>query len=196
MLFDYIFRDLARLLPSYRLKQRKEYIRERCMQRRRILKEEEVSVCSAEVSEQVAATEEYRNASVVLLYYPVHNEIDLRSLCVRNPEKTFLLPVTHRRSLELRPYNGEESMQKGRYGIPEPQTPTYTGKVDLILVPGVAFDHRHNRLGRGGGYYDRFLKRYSRTPKIGVGYSFQLLDSVPHSMSDRKVNRVIVSHTK
>ena len=66
------------------------------------------------------------------------------------------------------------------------------GKIDLILVPGVAFDKRGNRLGRGGGYYDRFIKSQPPTTTlVGVAYDFQLVDKVPANRRDQKMHHVI-----
>ncbi|MBQ8100941.1 MAG: 5-formyltetrahydrofolate cyclo-ligase [Paludibacteraceae bacterium] len=196
MLFESLIHDFIQLLPSTQLKKRKNDMRALLLQKRRILTKEEVAQCSAEVMEQLLATDEYRHARNILLYYPVHHEIDLRGLFSRQDGKTLLLPVTHRNSLELRPYQGEETIKRGRLGIPEPQTPTYKGSVDLIIVPGVGYDRDNRRLGRGGGYYDRFLKRLHGVPVIGVGYAFQLVKEVPHALHDRKVSRVILSRTK
>ena len=127
------------------------------------------------------------------MYYPVHNEVDLRPLLEKyKDQKTFLLPVTHRHSMEVRPYDGEDMMRKGRLGVPEPQTPTYTGSIDLMLVPGVVFDLHCHRIGRGGGYYDKFLAKYPSSKKVGVCYAFQLKKhDVPHLMHDHKMDRVV-----
>jgi 5-formyltetrahydrofolate cyclo-ligase len=128
----------------------------------------------------------------VLLYYPIHNEVDLRPLLTKYPDKMFLFPVTHRHSMEVRPYDGEDMMRKGRYGVPEPQTETYHGSIDLILVPGVVFDQHCHRIGRGGGYYDKFLFKHPGSKKIGVCYSFQLKKhSIPVRLKDHKMDRVI-----
>ena len=94
--------------------------------------------------------------------------------------------------MEVRPYDGEDMMRKGRYGVPEPQTETYKGSIDLILVPGVVFDQHCHRIGRGGGYYDKFLASHPGAFKIGVCYSFQLKKhAIPHSLFDHKMNRVV-----
>ena len=94
--------------------------------------------------------------------------------------------------MEVRPYDGEDMMRKGRLGVPEPQTETYQGHIDLIIVPGVVFDQHCHRIGRGGGYYDKFLANQLMSTKIGVCYSFQLRKhDIPHMFSDRRMDRVV-----
>jgi 5-formyltetrahydrofolate cyclo-ligase len=94
--------------------------------------------------------------------------------------------------MEVRPYDGEDMMRRGRLGVPEPQTDTYRGPIDLIIVPGVVFDQHCHRIGRGGGYYDKFLAKHSSVKKIGVCYSFQFKHrAIPHGWRDVKMDRVI-----
>ncbi len=183
-----------RLFRSH--KREKDELRACLAQRRRILNSSDVEMCSREVVEQIVALPEYQQAQKVMIYYPIHNEINLLSLTTLSPEKTFLLPVAHRHSLEIREYQGEQAITQGKFGVPVPTTPTFLGKIDLILVPGVAFDNQGNRMGRGGGYYDRFLRHYSHTMKIGVGYRFQLKNKLPHDRHDTPLDKVILSNTK
>ena len=193
MLFESVLRDFIRLLPTSRLKKEKENVRALLLQRRRILTKEQVSECSAEVVAAIARERSFIEAKAVMLYYPVRNEIDLRELLTLAPNKTYLLPVTHRHSIEMRQYAANDKLHRGKYGIPEPDGNSYNGKVNLILVPGVGFDKNNHRIGRGGGYYDRFLKRFRYTMKIGVGYKFQLVDKLPFTTKDVKVDKVIVA---
>lgn len=94
--------------------------------------------------------------------------------------------------MEVRPYDGEDMMRKGHFGVPEPQTATYKGAIDLIFVPGVVFDHHRHRIGRGGGYYDKFLSRHLHAKKVGVCYSFQLKKhEIPHMIREPKMDRVV-----
>ena len=139
-------------LPWCRIRQEKKALRAIVEQRRRIMTPEEVAEESGHIIAQLERMSVFREAKTVLLYYPIHNEVDLRPLLTKyEGQKTFLFPVTHRHSMEVRPYDGEDMMRKGRLGVPEPQTPTYKGSIDLILVPGVVFDQHCHRIGRGGG---------------------------------------------
>ena len=180
-------------LPWVRIRREQATMRAIVEQRRRILTKEEVAEASARIIAQIEQMSVFREARVVMLYYPVHNEVDLRPLLAKyEGQKTFLLPVTHRHSMEVRLYDGEDMMRKGRLGVPEPQTETYKGRIDLILVPGVVFDHQCQRIGRGGGYYDKFLSKHTSTKKIGVCYDFQLKNhEIPHFIRDRKVDRIV-----
>ena len=181
-------------LPWLRARREQQSLRTVAEQQRRLLSKEQVAEQSALIIAQLEQMSAFREARTVLIYYPIHNEVDLRPLLAKYAgQKTFLFPVTHRRSMEVRPYDGEEQMHKGRFGIPEPQTPTYKGPIDLILVPGVVFDHHCHRIGRGGGYYDRFLSKHPRAKKIGVCYSFQLKKhTIPHLWwHDHKMDRVV-----
>ncbi len=180
-------------LPWKRRKRLKQELRAVISQKRRILTKEQVSEDSHNIVQQILALPAFVKAKRIMIYYPVHNEIDLRALIESAPEKQFYFPVTHRRSIEVRPYAGEEQMKRGKFGIPEPQTAAYTGKLDLIFVPGVAFDKEGHRMGRGGGYYDRFLKRFRRTTKIGVAYKFQRVKKVPTTWNDIKMDKLIIA---
>lgn len=192
-MFESIISDLKKLLPSYKLKKEKDDIRTILKQKRRLLTDQEITQCSQEVINQLSQSSLFQKAKTVMIYYPIQNEINLLSLFELYPDKTFLLPVTHHKSIEVRQYTGQDNLSKGKFGIPEPTTPQYKGKIDLIIVPGVAFDHHGYRLGRGGGYYDRFLSSLKRSKRIGVGYGFQLITHVPHNRHDQKMDEVIVS---
>ena len=112
-------------------------------------------------------------------------------------EKTLLLPVTHRhRKLTLHPYKGAELLRRGHHRVPEPTTEEFKGHFDLIIVPGVCFDEKGNRLGRGGGYYDSFLKQHADVHKVGVCFDTQLRKhkEVPHHHFDKPVDVVVTSN--
>ena len=193
MLFQAKIHDFMMLLPWVRARKEQSALRAVVEQQRRMLTKEQVAADSERIMAQLERMSAFREAKIVLIYYPVHNEVDLRPLLTKyEGQKTFLFPVTHRRSMEVRPYDGEDMMRKGRLGVPEPQTYTYQGHIDLIIVPGVVFDQHCHRIGRGGGYYDKFLANQLMSTKIGVCYSFQLKKhTIPHLLNDQKVDRFI-----
>ena len=193
MLFEAQIHDFLRWLPWIRVRREQRGLRAIVSQQRRILTKEQVADLSAKIIYQLERMAAFHEAKVIMLYYPIHNEVDLRPLLTKyEGQKTFLLPVTHRYSMEVRPYDGEDMMRRGRRGVPEPQTKTWKGPIDLILVPGVVFDHQRHRIGRGGGFYDRFLAKHSHVKKFGVCYSFQLKKhEIPNMPTDQRMDRVI-----
>lgn len=193
MLFESLIIDFLELLPGNRLKQDKKRVRELLAQKRRLLSKEDIAEQSSKVVAAVEQMPSFQSAKTVLIYYPTHNEVDLLSLIKRyKKEKTFLFPVVHRKTMSACPYEGNAKMHRGKFNIPEPTTEPYVGDIDLILVPGVGFDKRGNRLGRGGGYYDKFITRLGRkTLLVGVGYDFQLVEEVPANRWDKRLDYVV-----
>lgn len=193
MLFEANIKDLLSLLPQRRLHRAKQSMRELLIQKRRMMSAEERTAQSELILSQLEKMTVFREAKTVLLYYPKNNEVDVLPLFKRyKRDKVLLLPVTHRNGMTANPYEGNDKMHRGKVGIPEPTTPPFEGNIDVIIVPAVAFDKEGNRLGRGGGYYDRFLKKQTHATIIGVGYDFQLVDEVPVRKHDQKMHRIIL----
>ena len=191
ILLNYL-NDFLKLLPYKQLQKRKHDQRQYLEQKRRIVNEEERRSASASVVESLLQNDKFIAARRVLIYYPMRHEISLLGLLDAAPDKEYFLPKVHRSSIEVLPYKKGDLLKRGKFGVKEPQSATFRGDLDLIIVPGVGFDKNNYRIGRGGGYYDRFLKRYSKVPSIGVGYSFQLVDEVIRSKHDQRLSEVIV----
>lgn len=137
-----------------------------------------------------------KSARTIMLYYSLpdevctHTLIDSLLLC----GKTILLPqVVGEGTMVLRRYSGPCSLVEGAYGIMEPTGKLFAdySSVDVAVVPGVAFDVSNNRMGRGKGYYDRFLPLLASAYKIGVCFPFQLVDSIPVDIHDIKMDEVL-----
>ena len=136
---------------------------------------------------------EFKNAKNILLFHSLPDEVITHDFLNKwNKDKCLLLPVVNGDELELRYYEGDESLKTGSFGIREPQGKLFTewDKIDMVLIPGIAFDRNNNRLGRGKGYYDRLLPKVSGV-KIGVCFPCQLVESVPCEGWDVRVDRVI-----
>ncbi len=146
------------------------------------------------IRRNLLSLEELCRARVILLYYPVRGEPDLiplvRSLLKAKKEIAF--PRVEGDSLTLYTVSDLGSLRRGRFGIPEP----VDGKrvdpadVDLAVVPGVIFDRRGYRIGFGKGYYDRLLSGVGFL-KVGVAYSFQVLEEIPRDPWDVPVDIVV-----
>ncbi len=107
--------------------------------------------------------------------------------------KNILLPAIDGDNLKIKQFTGMQSMKKGdNFGILEPTGDEFTklNTIDLIIVPGVAFDKNNNRMGRGRGYYDKLLKS-TKAHKIGVCFDFQFFNNVPIEKHDLPMDIVI-----
>lgn len=151
---------------------------------------------SEEILGRVEQSEAFREARVVLAYYSLADELFTHDFVQRwADKKTILLPKVVGDDLTLHYYNGPLSLREGAFGIMEPCTPEYADytAIDLVIVPGVAFDGEGHRLGRGRGYYDRlFATRLSyNIYKVGVCYPFQLVEHVPTEPCDVRMDMVL-----
>ena len=137
----------------------------------------------------------WQAAPTVCLYWALPDEVQTRALCfAAMKEKTVLLPVVQGEDLVLRRFEGEEQLRNDNpLHIFEPCGADWDDlqAVDLVVVPGVAFDRTGRRLGRGRGFYDRLLKNTPNALKIGVAFDFQLLESIPTEEFDVKMDRVV-----
>ncbi len=139
----------------------------------------------------------FKPAQTVLLYHSLPDEPCTHDLIVRTAKtKNVALPVVvSETELELRLFGGEGSMRQGAFSIYEPTGRAFTdyAKIDLAVIPGVAFDPCGNRLGRGKGYYDRLLAKLKPlgVPTIGVCFDFQKLPSVPAEPHDIRIDIIL-----
>lgn len=144
---------------------------------------------------QVGQLEQFRKAHTVLLYWSMEDEVQTHDFVNRwYKEKCLLLPCVDGDDLRLRQYTGAECLKAGeQFGIGEPAGPEFTDleQVELIIVPGVAFDLKGNRMGRGRGFYDRLLKSTPKAYKVGVAFDFQIVDQVPVEAFDVAMDKVI-----
>lgn len=140
----------------------------------------------------------WKAAQTVLAFYPLPDEPDLRPLLERYYQtKRILLPVVQGDKMVIRLYEGQESLREGAFRIFEPQgqdLPLPSLQVDLVLVPGVAFDAAGHRLGRGKGYYDQFFAscpQVAASYKLGIAFPFQIVGEIPTEPHDIQMDEVI-----
>ena len=137
---------------------------------------------------------EFEKAKNMLLFWSLPDEVITHDFLDKwHKHKCLLLPAVNGNELELRYYKGNENLKTGSFQIQEPQGELFTDwdKIDMILVPGVAFDRNQNRLGRGKGYYDKLLPKVSGI-KIGVCFPCQLVETIPCQEWDIKMDKVIM----
>ena len=164
----------------------------------RSLPVEEREALSARLVGRLERLPRFRAAQVVVAYSSLPDEVSTREAIVRwARQKTVLLPVVQGDRLVLRRFGGEACLHAGAYGIWEPEGADFEDwrSIDLAVVPGRAFDSEGHRLGRGCGYYDRFLSdpAVSGLYKVGFCFPCQLVESVPTCIHDVPMDLVIGS---
>ncbi len=141
----------------------------------------------------------YQGCGTLFGYYPIRGEVDIRPLLADALATRLLaLPKTQGDgSLRFHLVGDLSALKRGRFGIPEPaEGPVVTpGADDLIILPALAYDRAHRRLGRGAGYYDRYLASYATVPTVGISRSYQLVETIPTQKWDRSVDYLVCANT-
>ena len=171
----------------------KQEIRKAIRAEKKRIGKEELLQMSLPATEQIEANEQYRNANIVMLYHPLWDEVDVRPLFDRAlaTGKRVILPTVKGDDIIPVEITTETEWVVGDFDILEPVAEAYDGSIDLVVVPGVAFDNNRNRLGRGKGYYDRFLVQHPNAYRLGVCFKFQIVPEVPTEPFDFPMNEVI-----
>jgi len=129
-------------------------------------------------------------------YFPVNYEVDDLEILKEFAKKNYQisLPVIKKNfNMDFYKWSFDDPLKINQYGIPEPNSKKLIYP-DVILVPLVAFDNNLNRLGYGGGYYDRVIKKLSKKKKIlkiGLAFSIQKINSVPVTKYDKKLDYIV-----
>jgi 5,10-methenyltetrahydrofolate synthetase len=143
---------------------------------------------------QIEQTEAFKKSSSILSYWSMSDEVITHKAVERwTKYKRVYLPLIKGNDLELVKFEGIENMKpEPVFGILEPTSneKAEIREIDLVIVPGVAFDASCNRMGRGKGYYDRLLSESAAT-KIGVAFNFQIVDKVPVNPHDVTLDMVV-----
>lgn len=148
---------------------------------------------SVQLWADVTALDAYRGASTVMAFCAIAGEPDTDALFARLDHDGKVLVLPRLEDGMVVPALVGDGLVPGAHGIRTPQgLPVDVGSIDLVLVPGVAFTTRGDRLGRGGGHYDRFLATCT-APMIGVCFAEQLVDELPVEPHDVRVNRVVAA---
>ena len=132
-------------------------------------------------------------------YYPVNFEVDDLGLLKKFEKNKFniSLPVIKKNfQMNFYRWSFSELLKVNKYGIPEPETKNIVYP-DILLIPLVAFDKNLNRLGYGGGYYDRLIEKLSKKKKIikiGLALSIQKIDKVPINVHDQKLDYIVTNN--
>jgi 5,10-methenyltetrahydrofolate synthetase len=177
----------------------KKTLRNRIQYKRNRLGLSKISKKSKKITSIFLESIEYKKAKNILIYYPFRSEVDTTSIIKEAIEdgKKVILPKVSGKSLRLYKITDPAlELEKGAFGIMEPVEalclPVGPEQIDLAVVPGVCFDKKMNRIGYGGGFYDRLIELIpENTKKIALCFELQILPGLPVSEHDKKVDKII-----
>ena len=153
---------------------------------------EELQKQSATIMQKLAEHPRFLAAEKVMLYASLPDEVEtLAFIEAWRHRKTLVLPTVVGDDIIPVELADDTIFAEGNFHIPEPQNHPYTGDFDLIVVPGMAFDAEGHRLGRGRGYYDRFLALHPQVHTIGLCFDFQFVPEIPCEAHDRIIDEIL-----
>lgn len=173
--------------------------RQRCLDRRAALSEKARKSKSGMIQRKILALPEFQRAQTVMLFLNFRDEVETTAIAeaVLAERKRLVLPrcAPGRLLLPLEVRDLERDIEAGMWGIREPK-PTLNRveslAIEFIVVPGLGFDLQGNRLGYGGGYYDRFLPKLSPlTPRAALAFACQVIEQAPVGEGDEKITMLI-----
>lgn len=176
----------------------KQYLRE---EMRRRATEQDTKLQKKENSnllQQIQSHHSWKKATTILLYTPMTYEPDLLSFLSdpKNSRRRFVFPRVHKKELYLYEWNPESSWLLGRFGLREPNPQQCSlvpvEKIELALIPGLAFDKKGGRLGHGHGFFDRLLSHPRwKACKLGIAWSWQIASEIPQEHFDVPMDFIV-----
>ena len=176
----------------------KSSIRKSILKRRLALSEANVTSLSSTIQTRLIESDYFIRAKSIAVYSPTNNEVQTDKIiaaCFEMDKKIFLpkLRTTDLNFLALKP---DSQFQKNEFGIPEICNPEaeIAEHIDLMICPGVAFDSKKNRVGYGGGYYDRYLASTSYNHLGMLGFGMQKTESISVESFDIPMDFILTEH--
>ena len=173
----------------------KKALRRAIRERKKAMPESEIIARSARLGELFAATEAYRSAKSVYGYLPYNQEVRTVPILQKAIEdgKRVAVPKVYGDTMKFLWLDDLSQVEKSEMGIPEPiaDEPVADDPTALVLMPGVAFTENGDRIGYGGGYYDRFLAAEPNHPTVALCYEFQMVETLPTEEFDIPVDLVL-----
>ena len=177
----------------------KKSLREQFLIKRKELSKSEVKKKSLQIHHRLFSLPWYRTAQNILFYVSYDNEVDTHDMIKESLTngKTILVPKTDtkKKTICLSKLLSWDDLSPCAYSILEPREDCIrevpVSSVELLIVPGVAFDLHGNRIGHGMGYYDRLLKTTFQAHSIGLAFENQIIKSIPAEEHDEKVEMIV-----
>ena len=172
----------------------KKALRQRMLAQRDACDPAQRTALSTRIITELEALMHERKVKVLHSFLPMGSEVELFPLldrAVANGIEVYAPKTLKGRILEHYRYTGQQHLVPGVFGTQHPAgDEPYTGSFDMILVPGLAFTAKGDRLGYGAGYYDTFLPQHPKAFTVAVCFPFQVVDDLPLEEHDRAVQRV------
>jgi 5-formyltetrahydrofolate cyclo-ligase len=183
-------------VSSEDLKRRKRALRREARARRDTLPPEERERLSEAVARNLLELPAVADASTVMAFSSFGSEVETGPIIERltRDGRRVALPRVEGRSIVPVAYRSGDPVKPAPFGALEPATgdPVLPEEIDVVIVPGLAFDRRGQRVGYGRGFYDRFLGRLRPDAlKVGICFTAQVVDEVPHGRGDRPVDVLV-----
>ena len=178
-------------------KKMKTSIRKKVLEKRNNKKSEDLVRKSNQIKKRLFELEEFKSSKTVVFYVSINREVFTHDM-IKEAIKTkrVVVPTINlkQKKLELSELKSFDHLAPSTFGILEPKKefikPIKLEDVDLIIVPGIAFDKKGNRVGYGKGYFDRLLEK-TKAPIVALGYDFQIVPSIECSHHDVRVNKIV-----
>lgn len=173
----------------------KNRIRKMMLERRNIISTTEIYKRSRLIQHHVLNSRQFLNSRTVGVYFPKGTEVRTEEIIRKGIEigKKIALPKIESEEMKFYQLYGkgfqEDNLIMGKFGIKEPiKIGKQVNKMDLLIVPGIAFDNKGARIGYGQGYFDRYIIRTKVSFSLGLGYKFQLVScNLPQSSLDQRI---------
>jgi len=177
----------------------KKDIRSTILKKRGSMPLSEVQKKSKLIKEHVFHMEEFKEAKTILFYVSYDNEVDTHEMIKESlgMKKHVVVPKTdmNNRTIICSSLTKWNDLLSGAYNILEPRRECVNEvspeSIDLIIIPGVAFDCQGNRIGHGMGYYDRLLQKKMSAHRLGLAFELQIVESIPSEKHDVKVEKIV-----
>lgn len=166
----------------------KKDIRKKILKARESLSEREAAEWSQAVCKRLYEMADLKQTEWIYGYMPIRREVNIRPLLERllKEGKKLALPRVCGDAMEFYQIHSFEDLEEGSFHVLEPKAGCQRVEADgLVLVPGVVFDKKGGRIGYGKGYYDKYFAQHSQSlQKIGIGYTIQIIDTIPTTLLD------------
>ena len=160
----------------------KNLLKDSILNKRNSLSKEKIIGNSIKIKNSLFNLQPYKEAKTPMFFVSFNSEVDTHDIIRESlGRKTIVVPKVVHHEIEPSVIIDFDNLIEGKFGILEPIEAMQIAckNIDLVLVPGIAFDKEGHRIGYGFGYYDKFLRKVPKAIKIGLCFDFQVVDNIP-----------------